>query len=125
MIFRSLRLVFISVCLSLRPSVCLPVCHSYLLPFVCNAFITSLRQCLVNFTDPCAKKVCQPYARCKAIDFTRTECVCPKLSDCPSTRDEVCGSDRVTYNNDCALRVQACTRAEDITVDNLGPCGKI
>jgi len=47
------------------------------------------------------------------------------MSDCPPTRDEVCGSDKVTYFNDCALRVQACQKGEDITVDNLGPCGKL
>lgn len=74
--------------------------------------------------DPCAKKVCEHYSRCKATDFTTTECVCPKMSDCPPTRDEVCGSDKVTYYNDCALRVEACTKGEDITVDNLGSCGK-
>ena len=37
----------------------------------------------------------------------------------------MCGSDKVTYYNDCALRVEACTKGEDITVDSLGPCGKL
>ena len=46
------------------------------------------------------------------------------MSECPPTKDEVCGSDGKTYLNDCALRVEACAKGEDISVVNLGPCGK-
>ena len=94
-------------------------------PSLLFACLSRLRQYLFHLTDPCAKKVCEHYSRCKATDFTSTECVCPKMSDCPPTRDEVCGSDKVTYYNDCALRVEACTKREDITVDSLRPCGKL
>ena len=46
------------------------------------------------------------------------------MSECLPTKDEVCGSDGKTYLNDCALRVEACAKGEDISVVNLGPCGK-
>ena len=68
--------------------------------------------------------MCQKYSRCKAIDYINSECVCPKLSDCPPTRDEVCGSDGKTYGNDCELRVEACINGKETTVADLGPCGK-
>ena len=67
---------------------------------------------------------CEHYSRCKAIDHTASECVCPKMSDCSPRKDEVCGSDGKTYPNDCAVRVEACTKGMDISVANLGPCGK-
>lgn len=46
------------------------------------------------------------------------------MSDCSPTKNEVCGSDGKTYYNDCALRVEACAKGEEITVTNLGPCGR-
>lgn len=79
---------------------------------------------LCLFADPCSKRDCEHYSRCTFPDYTESECVCPKMSECPSTKDEVCGSDGKTYPNDCALRVEACAKGEDISVANLGPCGK-
>lgn len=46
------------------------------------------------------------------------------MSDCLFIRDEVCGSDKVIYYNDCVLWVEVCIKGEDIIVDSLGWCGK-
>uniref|UniRef100_A0A8C2BKC9 Agrin n=1 Tax=Cyprinus carpio TaxID=7962 RepID=A0A8C2BKC9_CYPCA len=56
-----------------------------------------------------------------AICDTQTgRCVCPK--GCLETRQPVCGSDGMTYENECKLNVEACTKQLDLRVVAHGEC---
>ncbi|XP_043244831.1 agrin-like, partial [Amphibalanus amphitrite] len=65
--------------------------------------------------DLCQHVVCKFGARCEA-----GRCVCP--TDCPSADDPVCGTDGVTYNNECLMQARACTADHQLTTAYLGPC---
>lgn len=62
------------------------------------------RTCLLNgyisfqsVADLCLDVHCKYGARCEG-----GRCICP--TDCPDKREPVCGSDRITYNNECVMR---------------------
>uniref|UniRef100_A0A8C1I0U8 Agrin n=1 Tax=Cyprinus carpio carpio TaxID=630221 RepID=A0A8C1I0U8_CYPCA len=56
-----------------------------------------------------------------AICDTQTgRCVCPK--GCLETRQPVCGSDGMTYENECKLNVEACTKQLELRVVAHGEC---
>ncbi len=38
------------------------------------------------------------------------------LKDCPSTYEPVCGTDDLTYDNECFLQVEACSQKEVSTL---------
>ncbi|KAK3596652.1 hypothetical protein CHS0354_006202 [Potamilus streckersoni] len=45
---------------------------------------------------------------------------CPRM--CLMNYNPVCGTDSITYSNDCELRVAACTRRMRIDILKQGPC---
>ncbi|XP_032216637.1 agrin isoform X13 [Mustela erminea] len=71
--------------------------------------------------ETCAETRCEFGASC-VEEAGSTRCVCP-TSTCPeASATKVCGSDGVTYGNECQLRTIACRQGVDISVRSLGPC---
>ena len=48
----------------------------------------------------------------------------PCAKTCPTEKDQVCGSDGVTYHNLCEMEKESCLLGKTITVKNKGECGK-
>ncbi|XP_060515918.1 agrin-like isoform X3 [Cylas formicarius] len=67
---------------------------------------------------PCNEHKCQYGATCVERSGT-AHCECPV---CPSEFDPVCGSDGISYGNECKLRLEACKHRRDITILYGGPC---
>jgi hypothetical protein len=49
-------------------------------------------------------------------------CACLKRSQCPSDFSPICGTDGVTYNNKCLMKVSACEKNQEIDVAAQGEC---
>lgn len=84
----------------------------------------------LELEDPCIGHTCRYGATCVGNYLTqRTQCVCPKTCDSFPNIDMrqnvyVCGSDNVTYDNHCQLRLATCKKQREITVESIGVCGK-
>eukprot|EP00071_Canis_lupus_P005900 XP_005620419.1 agrin isoform X4 [Canis lupus familiaris] len=71
--------------------------------------------------ETCAEMHCEFGASC-VEEAGSARCVCP-TSTCPgASATKVCGSDGVTYGNECQLRTIACRQGLDISIQSLGPC---
>ncbi|XP_072831807.1 agrin isoform X2 [Vicugna pacos] len=69
----------------------------------------------------CAEMHCEFGASC-VEEAGSAHCVCPAPT-CPgASAAKVCGSDGVTYGNECQLRTIACRQGLDISIQSLGPC---
>ncbi len=76
---------------------------------------------LADSNGPCTKRTCAHHSVCVESEDLAF-CECP---ECPLHHDPVCGSDGVTYENECLLRRAACTQETDrlVVVEN-GPCSE-
>ncbi|KFW85050.1 Agrin, partial [Manacus vitellinus] len=76
--------------------------------------------------DPSAPKSCEEMscefgASCVEVNgFAHCECPSPLCSEANMTK--VCGSDGVTYGDQCQLRTIACRQGQVITVKHVGQC---
>nr|XP_054602129.1 agrin isoform X4 [Nothobranchius furzeri] len=69
----------------------------------------------------CKELVCSFGATCTEVNG-QAHCECPP-TDCDlKNKTKVCGSDGVTYADQCQLRTIACRQDEDITVQHFGQC---
>uniref|UniRef100_A0A6P7FT13 Agrin-like n=1 Tax=Diabrotica virgifera virgifera TaxID=50390 RepID=A0A6P7FT13_DIAVI len=67
---------------------------------------------------PCSEHECQFGGTC--IERAGTaHCECP---ECPAEFEPICGSDGISYSNECKLRLEACKHRRNITVLYRGPC---
>lgn len=69
---------------------------------------------------PCSDHICKFGATCR-VHSGVPMCECPS---CSSEFEPVCGSDGVSYGNECKLRLEACRHHKEIKIRYEGPCGK-
>lgn len=74
------------------------------------------------FSEPCEKTYCAWGATCVVSESGKPLCLCP--TNCPSNSAQVCGSDDVTYTNQCHLRQASCQRRKNTRVKHEGACGE-
>lgn len=79
--------------------------------------------CEADSTVPtsCVDLHCEFGASCVEEDGS-ARCVCPALACPEADATKVCGSDGVTYGNECQLQAIACRQGLHIHVQSLGPC---
>ncbi|XP_054715535.1 agrin-like [Uloborus diversus] len=70
--------------------------------------------------NTCHAQQCDFYAVCESFGGGETRCVCPEV--CIKVDAPVCGSDGVSYPNECELRVEACKKQQYVAVATKGHC---
>lgn len=83
--------------------------------YFCVPHFTLLFLLLSLTTGLCANVQCKFGARCEG-----GVCICP--TECPLSREPVCGSNLITYTNECELQKAACTVGHPLTVHFYGDC---
>ncbi|XP_059489147.1 agrin-like isoform X3 [Neocloeon triangulifer] len=68
---------------------------------------------------PCSRHVCSLGAQCVEKGDGLPYCECPT---CPAEFSPACGSDGLSYDNECKLRLEACLRKKEITLLYDGLC---
>ncbi|KAL0132236.1 hypothetical protein PUN28_000198 [Cardiocondyla obscurior] len=75
----------------------------------------------------CENKKCEFYSECESDNGGEAKCVCPSKCESsvkePSGTEKVCGSDGVTYDNECALKRASCTNQSLVNISYVGACG--
>ncbi|XP_073327034.1 agrin-like [Pagrus major] len=69
----------------------------------------------------CEELVCSYGATCIEVSG-QAHCECPSPDCDEKNKTKVCGSDGVTYADQCQLRTIACRQDKDITVQHFGQC---
>lgn len=78
---------------------------------------------LCSFSDPCRTTFCSFGATCIVEPVSNTaSCRC--LERCDAIFAPVCGTDGVTYANECEMRKTSCKQEKRIAVERTGNCGK-
>ncbi|CAL7951552.1 unnamed protein product [Xylocopa violacea] len=74
----------------------------------------------------CENKKCDFYAECESDSAGEAKCVCPSKCESsgkePADAEKVCGSDGVTYANECSLKMASCTSQVHISLNYVGDC---
>lgn len=94
--------------------------YQYFIHISLNLFPV-LPKLLFDVAAPCHSKRCPPYAQCVPQSRTFAVCVCP--SKCRLVYDPICGTDRKSYFNLCALQLVACQSNSTVSAAYKGTCG--
>ncbi|XP_074654555.1 agrin-like [Tubulanus polymorphus] len=70
--------------------------------------------------DGCGHHQCEYYSMCEAREEGGHKCICP--TSCVQVDAKVCGTDGVTYENECHLRIASCRKQQFIILAHHGPC---
>nr|XP_014340062.1 PREDICTED: agrin [Latimeria chalumnae] len=106
-------------CQNINDIVCGSDDHTYGNPCELEAMACILKKKIkIKHKGPCDRcGKCQFGAICEA---DTGKCVCP--TECVSSHQPVCGTDHATYNSECELNVNACTKQKIIQVAARGEC---
>ncbi|GFW86533.1 hypothetical protein TNCV_4333171 [Trichonephila clavipes] len=69
-------------------------------------------------TGPCHNYVCSFGALC-VLKNDRPGCECPT---CPERFEPVCGSDGISYTNECKMKRESCEERKEISIAYMGLC---
>jgi len=73
-----------------------------------------------GYQDGCQTRTCPRYRECIHPTWNTVDCGC--ITKCPTDKDEVCGSDMVTYDNKCLLEKAACESKSGVYYSHPGKC---
>ncbi|XP_055334862.1 agrin-like [Paramacrobiotus metropolitanus] len=95
---------------------------------ICKGDKSNSKAICTELQDPCLNRTCHYGAICAGNYLTgQSQCLCPPTCDAFPNIDMrhtyVCGSDNVTYENHCKLRLASCKVQKAITVESNGVCG--
>jgi len=88
---------------------------------VCENAIKISDSCCVGAEGPCARHSCGHGASCVERSGM-ANCECPT---CSSHYEPICGSDGISYGNECQLRLEGCRHRRTIQVVHSGLCSKL
>ena len=75
------------------------------------------------FSDPgCDELDCKYYSYCLVPPSGIATCTCPDRNACGDSKNRVCGTDGLSYDNICQLTAAACERYHEVRVRHGGLC---
>ena len=76
------------------------------------------------FSGICDLVKCSGNKHCFSKQNGQYDCRCPLEDECPASGEKVCGSDEITYDNECKLKAKACKTPSGLVKIKDGSCGK-
>lgn len=70
--------------------------------------------------EECKKRCSAPYSHCLKNNRSEEKCEC--IQECPKVMKQVCGSDGVTYFNECLFKKAACEKKTVLSIIGKGSC---
>ena len=82
-----------------------------------------MRRNTVFCADPSCKSLeCKFYSYCTVPPSGIATCKCPDPDACGNSKNRVCGTDGLSYDNICKLTAAACKRYHEVRVLHAGLC---